>query len=566
MKKYLPISALLFWFCLPMSLLAQPGSTCANPFVLNSLPFVQTGMTTCGFGDEFSSLDACGSSYLNGDDFVFTYTSPGNETIDIVLANTLTWVGLFVMDGCPSTATTNCINPTVTGGACTGGFATNTQSGGNPSGTWDLVNPGTYYIVISTFPTPDCTPFDISITASTSTGGGVGSGCYTVATGIPFNPDPFNQGTVLSFPDDRFSATLPIGFDFCFMGTTYNQFVVSSNAYISFETACATAYSTWSTEAIPNPATDDVRNSILGPWQDIDPTVGGTLRYSTQGTAPNRRMVVNYQNVPMYDLPCNSQLFTGQIIIYETSNVIENYIQNKTVCAAWNSGNAVQGLLDASGTVAVTVPGRNNTQWTTTNDGTRFTPTCSPCLIILNAAYREFDGFSTEEGNLIEWQTLYEEEMTGFALERSRDGVTFEEIEMVKAKGSAEEGSSYQMIDPHPFPVTYYRLREITINGEVSFSNVISVQMDASFSPIQNLYVDENTNELVVKLDMIVSSPYLKFRIVDGIGRQILERVESVDVGQHELRFDLQDATAGYYVLELQDGKSYRDVQRFINR
>ena len=564
------LAVIALFFCSTLAH-AQPGSTCANPFVIASLPFNQTNMTTCGFGDDFSSLDACASSYMGGDDFVFTYNSAGNESVTITLTNTGTWVGVFVLDGCPSNATTNCITPGGGGGACSTAGANNEQSGGNPFGTWDLTAAGTYYFVVSTWPSPQCTPFDISITSTPiATGGGcpaVGSACYTVSTGISYSPDPYNQGTIVSFPDDEFSGILPIGFDFCFMGCTYNQFVISSNGYITFETACAGGYSTWVTDPIPTTTPDEIRSSVMGPWQDIDPSVGGNLRYQTLGTAPNRRLVVNYQNVPMFSAGCNSQLFTGQIVLYETSNVIENFIQNKTICPTWNSGNAVQGLLDQSGTQAVVVPGRNNTNWATTNDATRFTPTCAPCIVVLNASYRNFFGTATEDGNVIQWETLTEDEMDAFVLERSFDGENFESMGRLQAMGGEEEGAYYELTDTRPYrPITYYRLKEITLNGEVGYSHVIEVKMDAALSPVQNVYLDANTNELVVSLDLVTASPNLKMGVIDAVGRQLIQQHLSLDPGQHEIRLDLSQVSTGYYLLELQDGQNFRDTQRFIKQ
>lgn len=541
---------------------AQPGVDCNNPFTIASLPFNQTGMTTCGFGDVYSSLDACGSSYLNGDDFVFAYTSAGAESITITLANTGTWVGLFVMDGCPNLATTTCVPPVAGGGACAGGGTNNTSIGGNPFGTWTLSDPGTYYFVISTFPSPQCTAFDIDI-LTTTISGGVGNACYTVSTSIPYTPDPYNVGNIVTFPDDEFSSAFPIGFDFCFMGTTYNQFLLSSNGYITFEAACATQYSSWSTVAIPDPQ-DDIRSSILGPWQDIDPSVGGSLRYITQGIAPNRRLVVNFENIPMFSGTCNSQLFTGQIILYETSNVIENFIQTKTVCTSWNSGNAVQGLTDASGTVAVQVAGRNNTNWTATNDGTRFTPTCAPCFIILAAGYKDFSGEATPTGNQIIWETLYEDNLTEFVVERSLDGTTFHEMEHFEAIGN-EMGAVYETIDPRPLrPVTFYRLKELTTDGAISYSNIINVRVHDDQSPIQNVFVDPSANELVIQMDLTVASEHMQMDLVDALGRSLFEQEGSFDVGVHEIRLPLNTLPSGYYLLQMQDGSAYKVAHRFV--
>jgi hypothetical protein len=130
----------------------QPaGTNCANPFVINSLPFSQTGMTTCGFGDDYNYLTDPGACYyyINGEDFVFEYTPATNVTVTITLTNTLTWTGINVSQGCPDTGT--CV-----------GYAGSTT--GNPTySNLSLTGGVTYYIIIGTWPTPDCTPFDIVI-------------------------------------------------------------------------------------------------------------------------------------------------------------------------------------------------------------------------------------------------------------------------------------------------------------------------------------------------------------------------------------------------------------------
>lgn len=546
------------------------GGSCASPYIIPAIPFNQTGLTTCGQGDDFSSASACGSLYMGGDDMVFTYTSTGNEYINVQLSNTATYTGVFVTDGCPSNAATNCLPPQGGGGgACSGGGgATNESFSGNPYGTWFLPTAGTYYITVSTWPSPQCTPFDISVTpGSGSGGGGVGNACYTLNQSIPYSPYPYNTGTVLSFPDDQFSSIVPIGFTFCFMGSMYSNMVVSSNGYVTFETACTGQFSNYTTNPIPATAPDDIRNAIMLAWQDIDPGVGGTIRYQLGGVAPFRRMVVNFFQIPMFSVACNSQLFTGQIVMYETTNNIELYIQNKTVCPSWNSGNAVQGLHDASGTVAVTVPGRNNTNWTTTNDAVRFTWNCGPCIFV-SADYLNFSGSPLQEGNLITWETLIEEDIERFALERSIDGTEFSEVGQVTATGNIDQGAAYSMVDPQPFrPRTHYRLREISSNGEVNFSEVISVMGDAVEAPLRNLYVDYNAQQLKVETEFAQASQDLKYTIHDGVGRIVKSGSFSVEAGLQTTAVDIADLSIGYYIFKLTNGSSVYDAHKFaINR
>jgi gliding motility-associated-like protein len=205
-----------------------------------------------------------------------------------------------------------------------------------------------------------------------STGGGQAIGPYNVMT-IPYSPDPFNAGTPINLSDDAVSSVQNIGFPFCFFGNTYTQFYIGSNGWISFSPGQSTAFTSAS---IPNTGPTIPKNCIMAPWQDwhpgTGPNVGNYIRYQVYGTAPNRRLVVSWNAVPMFS--CTTTYGTFQIKIYESTNVVETHIQNKPNCLSWAQGTATHGLHNLPGTIGVIIPGRNSTQWTTTNEGYRFTP------------------------------------------------------------------------------------------------------------------------------------------------------------------------------------------------
>lgn len=184
--------------------------------------------------------------------------------------------------------------------------------------------------------------------------------------------------TQLNLPDDTYSQPVDIGFPFTFFGNTYTQCLLSTNAYIDFDLSGAGAYSQYPINN-PIPSTSNPTNTIMGAWHDVDPSVPtyGIMSYAIMGTAPNRYFVFNFCNVPEFQ--CNSLLYTGQIILYEGTSIIETHITNKPICSTWNNGGAaIHGLQNAAGTVAFVVPGRNfPTIWTTTNDGYRFSPDAS---------------------------------------------------------------------------------------------------------------------------------------------------------------------------------------------
>lgn len=201
----------LTWQCSADACTIAPPSTCSSPTVISSLPYAATDLTTCNAQNALELSPCNDNDWLQGEDVVFTYNSPGDECISIQIngSNGATAVGIF--DDCPELAT-ECI-------AVDGG-----ESGvSDPSlpGVF-LENPDTYYIVVDN---PDfCTPFHIAIEQTTcpvvlpSAGycedalsfNGCGSlpAIVTIApgTGDPDFIDPnINEGCWSGFPAPNFT-------------------------------------------------------------------------------------------------------------------------------------------------------------------------------------------------------------------------------------------------------------------------------------------------------------------------------------------------------------------------
>jgi gliding motility-associated-like protein len=194
---------------------------------------------------------------------------------------------------------------------------------------------------------------------------------YATST-IPYAPDPYTAGTAINLTDDAWSTGIALPFTFCFWGTAYNTIYIGSNGIVSFNAAYSGGYCQWPIGAAM-PSAADPRNSIGGPWQDLYPPGGGTIKYITYGSAPCRRFVVSWNAMGMYG--CFSTLCTQQIVLYETTNIIDNFIQTKPQCTSWNGGYAIQGIQNQAGTSGSVQTGRNYpTVWNATNDGKRWSP------------------------------------------------------------------------------------------------------------------------------------------------------------------------------------------------
>ena len=203
---------------------------------------------------------------------------------------------------------------------------------------------------------------------------GVGGPTPNQTTNYSVAPIPYvnqtNTGNQLFMTDDSQQGPFNIGFTFCFFGQTYTQFWVGSNGWISFSPAQPV---TFTTQTIPTGNINVPKNCIMGPWQDWHPGIGGQIRYQTTGVAPCRKLIVSWTNMPMFS--CTNNLGTFHIVINESTNYIDNYIQNKPACLQWQGGTATQGIHNALGTIGIAVPGRNSSVWTAVNDAYRWTPT-----------------------------------------------------------------------------------------------------------------------------------------------------------------------------------------------
>lgn len=193
--------------------------------------------------------------------------------------------------------------------------------------------------------------------------------CYNYSVGsIPFAPIA-GSGTMVTLADDALSGALPIGFDFEFYCTTYSQFVISSNGFITFDTI-GSINGCCSGQVLPNSAIPN--NLIALGWTDLVPNnAGGAIDYFTIGTAPNRQLVVNFINTPRVG---GANPITAQIILHEGTNAIDIHSSNVP-----SAGQTTQGIENADGTLGLAIPGRNSGIWSATNDAYRFSP--SPTYI-----------------------------------------------------------------------------------------------------------------------------------------------------------------------------------------
>lgn len=240
----------------------------------------------------------------------------------------------------------------------------------------------------------NCTPLKANVVTVNS------SGSYSVSN-IPYVPFGYSGTPILVNIDDIWSQTVNLGFNFCFFGNTYSTAIIGANGQLCFNTALANSFNQWViSSALPSTA-DLPGNTICAAFRDIDPSEGGNVYFRTEGTAPCRRLIISWVDIPLYSSSCASSRpnSTFQMVLYESTNYIDVYIQNSASCSSWNSGAGIIGIQNATGTTAVVPPGRNYPNaWNGVNLAYRFKPTGAPQYTI---DWTDAGGNSVGTGNPI---------------------------------------------------------------------------------------------------------------------------------------------------------------------
>lgn len=223
------------------------------------------------------------------------------------------------------------------------------------------------------------------------------------ATAIPFAPEsgvPAKQGPAC---DDCVMIDVPIGFTFGFFGNRYDKLDISSNGFVRFGTApTRTESGCCSGAPIPRNDNASLNNLIAVAWTDWRANTAGRIRYETRGTAPNRRFIVQFTDVPSCCTETSAMRLTAQLILYEGTGVAEVHTTSLV-----NTNRAVtQGIENETGTVAAFIPGRIATAFTLSKDAVRFTtqrPNSLPTVTAGGNAGSPADHYEGAEGSAIKF-------------------------------------------------------------------------------------------------------------------------------------------------------------------
>ncbi len=141
------------------------------------------------------------------------------------------------------------------------------------------------------------------------------------------------------------------------------------------------------------------------------------------------------------------------------------------------------------------------------------TDALDPTLILVSTTLpieelNYFQATRNKSSVVLNWKTT-QEKIAGYGIERSRDGLNFESIGNIPAKNLYY--NTYSFVDNYPFSnINYYRLKIQEVDGNFSYSSVISIHMDILGESNLKVFPNPSFNQdITVFCENLISGDYL---------------------------------------------------------
>lgn len=162
-------------------------------------------------------------------------------------------------------------------------------------------------------------------------------------------------------------------------------------------------------------------------------------------------------------------------------------------------------------------------------------------------------------GVAVAWTTATEQNNAGFEVQRAANGVDFTTLGKVAGSVNSQTAKAYHYTDAAPLrPVSYYRLKQLDLDGRVAYSPVVAVQLGGSAGAALSVYPNPTTSQATLQWEASAAS-LGQWRLTATTGQVVHQGSFSVQQGINSQLIDLRAVPAGSYVLTVEaDGHTLR--------
>tara|TARA_B100000809_G_C15121778_1_gene524576 strand:- start:1170 stop:2813 length:1644 start_codon:yes stop_codon:yes gene_type:complete len=146
----------------------------------------------------------------------------------------------------------------------------------------------------------------------------------------------------------------------------------------------------------------------------------------------------------------------------------------------------------------------------------------------------------------LDWQTASEINNDYFTIERSKNGLDWQELTRVNGAGNSSALLSYSTTDNKPYlGISYYRLKQTDFDGQFENSFVRSVQIEKSLNSSVEIYPNPTNNKFTIIAN---ASELEQIKIFNSLGHDVTKFVTKTgDNDQSSMVFDMSELNTGMY-------------------
>ncbi|MEO0899523.1 MAG: T9SS type A sorting domain-containing protein [Bacteroidota bacterium] len=158
----------------------------------------------------------------------------------------------------------------------------------------------------------------------------------------------------------------------------------------------------------------------------------------------------------------------------------------------------------------------------------------------------------------VSWSTAIEVNNDYFEVQRSEKGGEFEEIGNVKGVGFSDQPTEYAFTDKTlgflSSDQLYYRIKQIDIDGQSSFSSIVELAVVRSSEMDMNVYPNPTKGPIRIDWNTMETSNGISIDLFT-INGQVVKSIKSASV-QSAVDWDISHLPSGMYILKMRSGKA----------
>lgn len=160
----------------------------------------------------------------------------------------------------------------------------------------------------------------------------------------------------------------------------------------------------------------------------------------------------------------------------------------------------------------------------------------------------DFDARINDNQVDVSWETASEFNNDYFEIQRSENGTDYEVIATVNGAQNSSSLHSYFYPDHHPLEgISYYRLRQVDLDGEYQYSSTRSVTRSVSQELIIYPNPTKSGHEITIEYGNNSPDNSALFNLYDSQGRIVLTRIYSLESGTNKFTVSTDQLSSGTY-------------------